>query len=171
MSINFTLGYGTGNKTGDPNINRYVNFLDIDPHYTFLYEYKMPTAAGGKNTGFSNTTAAGIGAMFSVSKSVDLGATYWYLTATQATNVSTALGTAASTGVTASAITPGGQSKALGQEVDLVLNWKIYDNLSWNWVAGYFAPGNAYKGHDNTTNNDIGKSPATGVQGILAFTF
>ena len=172
LALNFTLGRGTGNKTGDTDINGYLNFLDIDPHYTFLYEYKMPTAAGAKNTGFSNTTAAGIGAMFSASKSLDLGATYWYLTATQSTNVSPALGTAASGGVaTNNPIIPGGTSKALGQEIDVMVNWKIYDNLSWNWVIGYFSPGNAYKGFDTVTGNTVGKNAATGIQGILAFSF
>ncbi len=171
LTINFTAGRGTGNKTGDTDINRYVNFLDIDPHYTFLYEYKMPTATGLKNTGFSNTTAGGVGATFAVSKSLELGATYWYLTATQSTNVSGSLATAANGGAAANVIVPGGSSKALGQEVDVTVNWKIYDNLSWNWVLGYFAPGNAYKGFDTTNNVEVGKNAATGIQGILAFTF
>ena len=57
--------------------------LDVDPHYTFLYEYKISTAAGAKNTGFSNTTALGLGASFAATKSLTIGADVWLLQATE----------------------------------------------------------------------------------------
>ncbi len=152
FGINFALAYGTGNKADSNDIDGYQNFLDIDPHYTFLYEYKTITAAGAAHTGFSNTMAASVGVTANLSKSVNVGLDYWYL---QATEKSTTPG--AENGF--------GDSKDVGSEIDLAVNWKLYDNLTWNWVAGYFKPGDAMKGVDGKTD------AAMGIQGILALNF
>jgi len=148
VTINFLLARGSGNKIGDTDIKGYVNFLDINPRYTFLYEYKLAGASGAPHQGFSNTTAASVGAMFAVSKSLGLGLDAYWLRATEKiTN-----------GV-------GEDSDEIGIEVDAKLNWKLYDNLSWNWDLGYFKPGKAYKTAAGTTD------AAMGVQGILALKF
>ena len=41
VTINFLLAQGSGSKATDTDIKRFVNFLDINPRYTFLYEYKL----------------------------------------------------------------------------------------------------------------------------------
>jgi hypothetical protein len=147
-TVNFTVARGSGNdgNTADEN-EGFVTFSDIDPHYTFLYEYKMPTAAGAKNTVFSNTTAIGVGASFKATPSVTVAADFWHLMATED------IAAAPASGAT-------GTTDEVGQEIDVKVNWKVADNLAWNWVAGIFMPGDG-----------MGKDDATGVQGILSFSF
>jgi hypothetical protein len=143
VTINFTVARGSGDD--DPlagDVKTFQNALDTDPHYTFLYEYKMNQAGGTtKNFGFSNTTALGVGATFAATKSLTIGADFWWLQATE------------------KGALPDDQ---IGQEIDVKLNWNLAQNLSWNWVAGMFMPGDAYG-----TNDDN----ATGIQGILALKF
>lgn len=149
VTVNFTVARGSGNKSGDADIKRMVTFLDADPHYTFLYEYKIKTAAGAIYTGFSNTTAISAGAMYAATKNLSVGGDVWILQATEKTNVN-----------------GGSTSSDVGTEVDVKLNWKLYDNLSWNWLAGYFKPGAVYKTAAGT-NNDA----STGVEGVLSMKF
>lgn len=157
VTINVTLGYGSGNDTTTADENEgYVTFLDADPHYTFLYEYSVPTAANYtltatpvKNTGFHNTMALGAGASFKLSPALSLGADLWLLTANE--NVSIKGGTA---------------SDDLGMEIDVKVNWKLADNVTWNWTLGMMQPGDAYKNAAGTEADDI-----TGIQGILSVKF
>lgn len=152
LTVNFLAAQGSGNKVGyvpgtDDN-KAYVNFLDIDPHYTFLYEYKLAGASGSAHQGFSNTTVISLGAMFAATKSLNVGLDIYDLIATEKiTN-----------GV-------GEDSDEVGIEVDGKIQWKLYDNLSWNWDLGYFKPGKAFKTAAGTTD------AAMGVQGILALKF
>jgi hypothetical protein len=145
VTINFALARGSGPKENEKDINAYVTLLDIDPHYTFLYEYKIPTICGDYHTGFCNTTAISVGAMFAASKSVGIGLDLWFLQSTEKV---------------ADKVAGSGTTNEIGTEIDAKVNWKLYDNLTWNWVLGYFDPG---KG--------MGKDPATGIQGILSMTF
>lgn len=162
LTINFLLGYGTGQdlESNTNDIEQYVNLLDTDPRYTFLYEYKLNTAANGgpysagiggtpaKNTGMANTTALGAGVMFAVSKSLNLGLDAYYLQATE--KIPNGMGE---------------MSDKIGTEIDAKIYWKLYDNLTWNWDLGYFMPGDAYKTAAGKTD------AATGIQGVLAFKF
>jgi hypothetical protein len=149
VTINFAVARGSGDDNAlDDDIEEYVAILDFDPHYTFLYEYKIKTAAGSAHTGFANTTALNVGAMFAASKSLSIGADLWWLQATEDVSLN---GAAA--------------DSELGTEIDVKVNWKLYDNLTWNWVLGYFMPGKAY---DYPTQD---ADPATGVQGVLSFKF
>jgi hypothetical protein len=148
VTINFLLAQGSGNKKGDTDIKAYTNFLDINPRYTFLYEYKLAGAGGAAHQGFTNTTAASLGAMFALGKSLGLGLDFYWLQATE--KITNALGE---------------DSNEIGYEVDAKVNWKLYDNLSWNWDLGYFKPGKAFKTAGGKTD------AAMGAQGILALKF
>lgn len=144
VTINFTVARGSG-ETGGADTKRFISILDVDPHYTFLWEYKLgpganATSSGAKNFGFSNTTALGIGATFAATKSLSVGADFWHLMATEDVN----------------------NSDTYGQEIDVKVNWKVAENLSWNWVLGMFMPDDA---------SGAGQDDATGIQGILAFKF
>jgi hypothetical protein len=152
VTINFAVAYGSGGKTTDTDLKEYQTLLDADQHYTFLYEYKIPTAATQNlqsvHTGFANTTAVNVGAMFAASPSLAIGADLWWLQATEDVSIHGAPA-----------------DSELGTEIDVKVNWKLYDNLTWNWQIGYFMPGKAYDyvGHS--------ADPATGIQGVLAFKF
>ena len=155
VTLNFTVARGSGDKNttnGVPsgNYDGYKTFLDIDPHYTFLYEYKIATAAGAKNTGFANTTALNVGATFAATKSLNIGANLWYLMATEKILNKKNPGTALNPNTT----------NNVGTELDVNIAWQLYQNVSWNWDLGYFDPGDG-----------MGKDAATGIQGVLAFKF
>jgi len=156
VTINFTAASGSGQKPGDTDVKQIIVFQDIDTHYTYLYEYKMRTAAGVAHTGFANTTALSLGIAADVVKSVNIGVDVWYLQSTEKI-------TSAFDGTT---------SSDLGTEVDAHVNWKLYDNLTWNWQLAYFKAGDAYKKlfatatTDKTTND-----AATGIQGYLTYKF
>jgi hypothetical protein len=158
ITVNFTVARGSGPEKDQVDYNQLINFLDVDPHYTFLYEYKVNTAAGAKNTGFSNTTAVGAGVSAAVSKSVTVGADFWLLKATEAVALNGAV--------------VGGQpatSRDAGMELDLKVNWKLYDNLAWNWTFGLFQPGNIYDRMVNGVATEM--DDVMGAQGVLAFKF
>ncbi len=149
VAIDFTVARGSGPKTNQSDYNQFVNFLDADQHYSFLYEYKVNGACGGLHQGFCNTTALGVGATMALSKSLDVGANLWALQSTE--KVMNAAGDS---------------TNALGQEIDLNANWKMYNNLSWNWQLGYLMPGKAYDKADGSKGD-----AATGVQGVLSYNF
>jgi hypothetical protein len=164
LTINFLLGYGTGDKENSNDNDGYVNYLDTDPHYTFMYEYLIGTActgggtvnpAGNKNKGMCNTTAIGAGVMFAASKSLKVGLDAYYLQATE--KVMSAY--------EAGPLGNGGTTSDLGTEIDVKILWKLYDNLTWNWDIGYFMPGDAYKTASGADD------AATAIQGVLAFKF
>lgn len=156
ITINFTAARGSGAKATDTDVKNYVTFQDIDTHYTYLYEYKIKTAAGATHTGFSNTTAISAGVSADVVKSLNIGLDIWYLQATE--KITSAF--------------DGSTSSAMGTEVDGHVNWKLYDNLSWNWQLSYFKPGDGYKKLASTTTvENTADDAATGIQGYLTYKF
>ncbi len=164
LTINFLLAYGSGleqlSGTTSTDVKQIITVMDNDQHYTLIYEYLEPTGAlntmnvatsnGSLHTGFANTIAASIGAMFNMSKMVAIGFDYYYLQAVEDVAI---MGN----------LTP---SNDLGHEVDVKANFKLYDNLTWNWQFGYFKHGDAYK---LANGNDADDS--TAVLGMLSFKF
>jgi len=152
VTVNFTVARGSGEKTG-ADTDAFVNFLDTNGHYTLIYEYMIETAAGNgvKASGFVNTTALSGGAMFAATKNLKVGADLWLLSATEKVNVSN-----------------GAAASDVGTEIDVKLNWKLADNVNWNWTLGYFIPGAIYKGTSGGV--ETGKDATTGVQGMLTMT-
>jgi hypothetical protein len=159
MTINFTVARGSGAKANQTDYNQFVNFLDKDQHYTFLYEYKVKSAAGGTNTGFTNTTALSAGVSAALAKSLVLSADFWLLRATQAVALNGA------TDLAGNAAT----SRKLGTEIDMKVNWQMYENLSWNWSFGYFKAGEAYDTMVNGTPASADK--VFGVQNVITLKF
>jgi hypothetical protein len=152
VTINATIARGSGDDSADDEIETYQNYLDIDPHYTFLYEYKInqagtPAGVSNKNFGFSNTTAIGVGATFAATKNLTVGADIWQLMATEDVDDKVSADPTATT-------------NEIGLEVDVKVNWQVAENLKWNWVAGILKPGDG-----------LGKDDAIGIQGILSFAF
>jgi len=164
LDVNFGAMYGSGLKQLDgdttKDVNQMITVMDNDQHYTLIYEYLEPTGAlntvgvagpnGSLHTGFANTEALNLGVMFHAGKKLDVGLDYWYLQAPEKVAI---MGNAST-------------SSNLGNEVDFKLNWKLYDNLSWNWQVGWFKHGDAYKLANGTDAND-----STAVLGMLSFKF
>jgi hypothetical protein len=159
-AINFTLARGTGDDVAStsPDVKSYLPILDSDPHYTVVYEYFAPTACGVftggsartglKNTGFCNTTALNLGGSMAVTKWLTASLDLWYLKATEKLDDQRA-----------------GTTDELGTEIDLVLKFKLYDQLTWNWQIARMMPGKAYQGA--TTDAD----DMDAIQGILSYKF
>jgi hypothetical protein len=155
VTINFTVARGSGFEDNSNDVDQFVPALDVDPHYTFLYEYKIATPAANlltgvgraKNTGFANTTALSAGVSLAATKSVTVGVDFWFLQATE-----DIYNVVVDDGVS--------MTDEIGQELDVKVNWKLYDNLAWNWTLGYFKAGDG-----------MGNEDATGIQGVLAFKF
>lgn len=167
LSVNVTLAQGSGQDiyatTPSNDLKQMMTLLDGDPHYTFIYEYlvntaciKQVTTAGvlsyGKNTGFCNTTAANIGAGFKFSKNLSIQADFWMLKAVEKVDIG---GGAGANG-----------SDDLGTEIDVVVKWNLYDQLSWNWQLGRMMPGKAY---DRSAT--VSADPIDAIQGILSYKF
>jgi hypothetical protein len=161
LTINATLARGSGADTTsaspDTDFKEYIALMDADVHYTLVYEYLVKTAAqqsfAATHTGFGNTTAVSVGAAFNVSKNLMIGADVWMLQATEDVSLNGA--------------TP---SNKLGNEIDAKINWKLYENLTWNTTIGYFMPGDAYKFQVTpTTTRDADNARA--IQSVLSFKF
>jgi hypothetical protein len=165
LTINATLAQGSGQdlQSNSNDLKQMMTLLDADPHYTFIYEYLMNTAciksvsstgtlAFGKNTGFCNTTAANIGAGYAISKNLSVNVDFWMLQAVEKVDIGGGAGV--------------GGSDDLGTEVDVVIKWKLYDQLTWNWQLGQMMPGKAYDRSATVSADNI-----TAVQGILSYKF
>lgn len=153
VTVNFTVASGSGTDaknaptaTNGKDIEAFTNFMDVDPHYTFIYEYKIQPFGRG----FANTTAVGVGATFAATKSVTVAADVWMLQTTE--DVNNTITTTNTTDTTSD----------IGTEIDVKVNWKLYDNLSWNWTFGILKPGDALGGKGDD---------AIGAQGLLAYKF
>jgi hypothetical protein len=177
LGLNFLAARGSGNdpafvSPGHTDFKQMVTALDIDPHYNFLYEYKVPTAAlnvvsqkptdDNLHTGFANTTALNIGATVAATKNVKISANYWYLQATQYVAIN---------GAVDPITTAPAMSKDLGNEVDVKIAWTLAENLVWTWDLGYMKPGKAYDSNDLVTGQLVKADKIMGAQGILAFKF
>jgi len=158
VTINATLARGSGVSATDTSgdFKEYVALMDADVHYTLVYEYLVKTAAqqsfqavtGNLHTGFGNTTAISLGAAFNASKNLMISADVWMLQATEKVSLNGAT-----------------LSDDLGLEVDAKINWKMYENLTWNTTIGYFMPGDAYK--FPTRDADTARA----IQSVLSFKF
>jgi hypothetical protein len=156
LTINATLARGSGTKVADygNDVTEYVTLMDADMHYTLIYEYSVKTAArqsfANLHTGFANTTALALGAGFNVSKNLLISADAWMLQSTEKVNFVAGVA----------------DSNDLGTEVDAKINWKMYENLTWNTTIGYFMPGDAYK---ISATQDA--ETATAVMSVLSMKF
>lgn len=139
---------GTGFKSGSSDIDAFVTSLGAEPHYTFVYEYFVPSALGAVSTGIANTTYGKVGAKFAASKSVSIDIDAYYLRATK---------------------TASGVSKALGTEIDGKITYKISDSLSYTIVGGYLAPGKFYEYSGSPTKGK--KDSAYAVDHALVLKF
>jgi hypothetical protein len=165
VSVNATLARGSGqdqNSTSN-DFKQIVTALDADPHYTFVYEYFAKTACIGsvdaagnivyaKNSGFCNTQAIGLGVSADITKWFNASLDYWLLSAVEKVAIANPA--------------TGELSDKLGSEVDVVLKFKIYDQLTWNWQIGRLMPGDAYKLASGKDADNV-----DAVQGILSYKF
>jgi hypothetical protein len=167
VTFNFNGAYGSGTRPGSSNNGQFMPLLDITQHYTYIYEYRLKTAAGSTYLGFANTTALSAGLMVQASKSIAVGFDTWWL---QASEYPTAYNQTSKTFVSATlnGVSAKANSKDLGVETDVKINWQISPNLSWNWQLCWWSIGNAYK--NNYANGGFEDDIYT-AQGVLMLKF
>jgi hypothetical protein len=167
------MGSGIDMNSNSSDFKQIVTALDSDPHYTFVYEYLTRTAcivgmtgattatqapAYGLNTGFCNTTALNLGGSMDVAKWLNVSLDYWMLKATEKVAIATPA--------------MGALSDELGNEIDVVLKFKIYDQLTWNWQIGRLMPGKAYDTYNAATGVKTHTADnVDAIQGILSYKF
>jgi len=64
------------------------------------------------------------------------------------------------------ALTNTNLSDKIGNEIDLVLRFKLYDQLTWNWQIARLMPGKAYDKAGGVAADDM-----DAIQGILSYKF
>jgi hypothetical protein len=168
VKVNATIAQGSGQdlaSTAD-EVKAYLPVLDSDPHYTVVYEYFAKTACAigadgtgtnilyAKNTGFCNTTALNIGGSMDVAKWLNVSLDFWMLQAVEKVSIGNTL------------ITNTNLSDDIGNEIDLVFRFKLYDQLTWNWQIARLMPGKAYDKAGGVAADDM-----DAIQGILSYKF
>jgi hypothetical protein len=160
VTINAGAAYGSGNRPGSSNKSQVVTLLDIGQHYSYIYEYRTINGSKNKNTGLQNTMFISGGVMVQATKSLAVGFdTYWLQAAELPTDSSNR-----SLGLNGNA---GANSKDIGVETDVKVNWQITPNLSWNWQLCWLATGPAWRTFG--TNGYMDDMYA--VQGVLSLKF
>jgi len=149
VTVDLGAAYGSGNRPGSSNHGEVVTMLDINQHYTYLYEYRTKNAGTlGQDSGLENTMFLEGGVMVQVSKSVAVGFDTFWLGATEL---------AALNGNPA-------KSHDIGVETDAKINWQIYPNLSLQTQLAWLATGAAYR---TTNSSTIGNNVQSGTGGYM----
>lgn len=162
VTIRAGFAYGSGdNDTTDGKNKEFQTTMGRDLHYAFIYEYSLRTSAtgqaldsshsgaGGRSTGIANTTYYRLGADYRPMKNLTTSLDGFIIRASK---------------------TPSGQSKSIGEEVDLKAAYQIDTNLTYSVIAGYFNTGSFY-----TTGaapfNSADKKDVTQVMHALTLSF
>ncbi|MBF0337291.1 MAG: alginate export family protein [Nitrospirae bacterium] len=137
LKLTLEGAYGSGKSADDKNsdFKTFITSLGNDQHYTYVYEYKLKSAAGAISTGLANTLYIKGAAKAEFTKSLDAElALYWLQAAKKV-----ALNAVSGPGLPV--INP---SKDLGWEVDTKITYKIAKNLQYFVEGGYMFTGKAY---------------------------
>lgn len=140
VTLSLDFAYGSGDDKADNKIKTFITSLGKDQHYTYVYEYRTPTAGTkGVSGGLANTWFVKAGGNADVTKDVNVDLGVYFLQAVKKfygdPQLSAVLGTAG-------AATP---SKNIGTEIDARITYKIDKNLKY-WVeGGYLFAGNYWK--------------------------
>ncbi|MBF0590570.1 MAG: hypothetical protein HQL02_00640 [Nitrospirae bacterium] len=127
--LTLEAAYGSGKSAEDKgrDFKTFITSLGTEPHYTFVYDYVLKTAAGSTFTGIANTFYIKGGANARFTKDLD-GELYVYeLQAAQKM-----------------ALNGGAPSKNLGVEIDGKLTYRLAKNLTYYVEGGYMFVGQAY---------------------------
>jgi hypothetical protein len=139
--------YSTGENINahDNKIRTFITTMDAIQHFTFVYEYLTKNAAGNTNGGLQNTWFLKLGAKADLMKDLDGMLNIYYLRASK--KVSNTY-----------------DSKSIGTEVDMNLNYKIDRNLKYFVEGGYLFAGNFWKNVTGTHSVDDAWALRHGIQ-------
>jgi len=152
VSVNAEFGMGSGLDEdkfvedfvtdGDANFDMFVTSLSAIKKFTYVYDYRMMTAALGTNTGIANTTYAKIGASTNVTPDMTVGGDLYWLRATEKVL----------------------EEDNLGWEVDANLAYNIDKNLQYFVEGGALFTGDFYDKFDEDGDADNAYVVRHGIQ-------
>lgn len=131
------FAYGSGDKGNTADYEGFITSLSSGQKYTWVYDYRVKTAAGATNTGLANTWYVKVGASTQATPEVKVGADLYYLRAVQAVAIN---GSA-------------DKSKDLGVELDGKIEYQIDANLVYFVTGGILFAGDAYDFADKSADN------------------
>jgi hypothetical protein len=128
-TVRANAAYGSGDKTDtDDKYEGYKNFLSDNQYYTYVYDYKVMTAAGGTHTGINNTWYLNAGVTAKPTTDLSLSGDLYFLRAARRMSEADKL-----------------DSKKIGVELDAKAEYQIDSNLVYFVEAGYLWAGDLYK--------------------------
>jgi hypothetical protein len=139
VTVRGNAAYGRGDKVDDTGDSGERNegfqaFLSDNQYYTFIYDYKVATAAGAKHTGINNTWYLNAGVTAKPTPDIKLSGDLYFLRATKAVAINGATDDDGTLD----------KSKKLGYEIDAKAEYQIDTNLVYFVEAGYLFAGAAY---------------------------
>ncbi len=139
LMLGWAYGSGNNNASGLGRKDFVTSQSNIQ-HFTFIYEYIVPNAAGNGSGGLQNTWFLKAGAKADIVKNLDAMVNVYYLRA-----INGYMKEFDMTGQNTD--TSGiGKSKAIGTEADWIVNYHIDRNLTYYVEGGYLFAGNFEKG-------------------------
>jgi len=133
--VTLSLDYAYGSGDGNPNDTKnklFLNTLSNTQKYTYVYDFRAPTATGSRNTGLANTQYWKLGANADLTKNLNADVNLYLLRAAKKTVVSIGGNPTK------------GDSKNLGTEIDWKATYKIDKNLTYFVEGGYLWTGGFY---------------------------
>ncbi|RJQ15019.1 MAG: hypothetical protein C4560_11265 [Nitrospiraceae bacterium] len=162
VTVRGNVAYGSGDKTDTgEKYEGFVTSLGADQRYTYIYEYRAPTAAqtsltggayaGATGTGLNNTWYINAGVTAKPATDLKVSADAYYLRASKKVSDTNDL-----------------DSKAIGFELDGKVEYQIDTNLAYYVEGGYLFAGDFYK---NVTAGNEDPDNAYGVRHGLLLKF
>lgn len=130
------FGYGSGDDPDTADNEAFQTSLSSGQKYTWVYDYRVKTAAGATNTGLTNTWYVKVGASTEAAPGVKIGADLYYLNAVEDVSLNGAE-----------------PDDSLGVELDANLEYQIDTNLVYFVTGGVLFPGDAYDYADRDADN------------------
>lgn len=128
VTLGLEFAWGSGDSDlADEDVKTFVTTQGNEQHYTYVYDYRTPNAAGNVGGGLQNTWYIKADAKMDFTKDFSGYLALYYLQADKASRIN--LGTTASPRLT------NGTDKDIGLEIDAKFTWKIDRNLQY-WVEG-----------------------------------
>ncbi len=130
------FAYGDGDDPDTADYEGFITSLSSGQKYTWVYDYRVRTAAGATNTGLNNTWYVKVGASTEAAPGVKIGADLYYLKAVEDVSLNGA-----------------DPDDDLGVELDGKLEYQIDTNLLYFVSGGILFAGDAYDFADNDADN------------------
>ena len=153
LMLGGAYGSGNNNAIGGLGHKDFVTSQSNIQHFTFIYEYLTPNAAGNASGGLQNTFFLKAGAKADIVKNLDGMVNVYYLRAVNAYMKEFGV---ANQNTDPSGI---GKSKYIGTEADAIINYHIDRNLTYYVEGGYLFAGDFEKGVTPLDASGHHKSP------------